>query len=104
MTNEVSADISIESPEGRSTRVPFSLSSWFTVLIVRTIVLTLARDPRQIAYNRISLNCREENDTVKLSRTRKMLPRIDMYDIIALNDSLHVAIGDRSGELCVNRR
>lgn len=107
MTNEVSADISIESHERGRTRVLFSLSSWFTALIVRTVVLTLTRDLQKIAYNRISRNYREKK---KLSSSyheqEKVLPRIDMYCTIALNGPLRVAIKDRSGELevYVNRK
>lgn len=77
MTNEVSADISIESREGEgSTRVPFSLSSWFTAPIVRTVVPTLARDPRQIAHIRTSLNREKKKGIVELPRTKKWCYRV----------------------------
>lgn len=110
MTNEVSADISIESHERGRARVPFSLSSWFTALIVRTVVLTLARDLQQIAHNRISRNYREKEKTiVKLSRTEKGVTayRYVLYNRIkVLNGPLRVAIEDWSDELevYVNRK
>lgn len=78
MTNEVSADISIESRARGSTRVSFSLSSWFNRADRPNFSTRLTAD---LPHNRLALNYREEERYRQVIASEKK-GVIDMYYII----------------------